>query len=375
MARGTKTLMAMSQLKTLPEQAGQLLIMGFDGTELTAKLRSTLSAIQPGGIILFARNIVEPHQTWELLRDCQKCVRTPLFMCVDMEGGTVDRLKDIIAPAPAAADVFATRSKKAFRLHGRVIGEEVCALGFNVDFAPVSDLAFAPSRAILTSRTVSDDPKVTVTYVREFLHGLRDKRVLGCGKHFPGLGEAKLDTHKKLPEIKKSMKALWNEDLVPYRELHRDFPFVMIAHAAYPDAVKEKLPASLSKKWLTDILRKKIGYKGIILSDDLEMGGVLAAASIGDAAVGTIRAGSDMYLVCRKDDYVWDSFEAVLGAAQRDRRFATRVAESAARVVTIKKKYGVGSRRVSAPNDKVVKKLRASLWEFAEDIRLTTASM
>ncbi len=367
--------MAISKLKTLPEQAGQLLIMGFEGTELTAQLRSTLSAIQPGGVILFARNIVEPRQTWELLRECQKCVRTPLFMCVDMEGGTVDRLKDIIAPAPSAADVFAIGDKKAFRLHGQIIGQEVCALGFNVDFAPVSDLALPPSRAILTSRTVSADPNETVTYVREFLRGLRDKKVLGCGKHFPGLGEAKLDTHKKLPEIKKGMKALWNEDLVPYRELHRNFPFIMVAHAAYPGAIKEELPASLSKKWLTDILRKKIGYKGIILSDDLEMGGVLAAASIGDAAVETLRAGSDMYLVCRKDDYVWDSFEAVLGAGQRDKRFGRRVADSAARVLAMKKKYGVGTHRVNAPNDKVVNKLRAALWEFAEDVRLASAAM
>lgn len=365
--------MALPKLATLPEQAGQLLIMGFDGTELTAKLRSTLSAIQPGGIILFARNIVEPRQTWELLRECQKCVRTPLFLCIDMEGGTVDRLKDIIAPAPSAADVFAIGNKKAYRLHGRVIGEEVCALGFNVDFAPVSDLGFEASRAILTSRTVSPDPKQTVAYVREFLRGLRDSKVLGCGKHFPGLGEATLDTHHKLAAIKKPMKALWNEDLVPYRELHRDFPFVMVAHAAYPDATKENLPASLSRKWLSDNLRKKIGYKGIILSDDLEMGGVLAAASIGDAAVGTLRAGSDMYLVCRKDHYVWETFEAVLHTAERDKRFAKKVADSAKRVLATKKKHGLDKRRVSPPTQKVINKLRASLWEFAEDLRLAKA--
>jgi beta-N-acetylhexosaminidase len=367
--------MAISKLSTLPEQAGQLLIMGFDGTELTAKLRSTISAIQPGGIILFARNIVEPRQTWNLLRDCQKCVRTPLFLCVDMEGGTVDRLKNIIAPAPPAAEVFATASKKAFRLHGRIIGEEVRAMGFNVDFAPVSDLALPPSRSILTSRTVSPDPNETVTYVREFLRGLRDYKVLGCGKHFPGLGEAKLDTHHKLAAIKKPMKALWNEDLVPYRELHRDFPFVMVAHAAYPEATREKLPASLSKKWLTDILRKKIGYKGIILSDDLEMGGVLSSARIGDAAVTTIAAGSDMYLVCHEHDNVWASFEAVLHKAERDKRFARRISESSKRVLALKKKHGLDKRRATAPTDKIINKLRRDLWQFSEEIRLVTAAM
>jgi beta-N-acetylhexosaminidase len=367
--------MAISKLNFLPGQVGQLLIMGFDGTELTAKLRSTLSAIQPGGVILFARNIVDPRQTWELLRDCQKCVHSPLFCCVDLEGGTVDRLKNVIAPAPAPAEVFASGSKKAFRLHGRVIAEEVRALGFNVDFAPVSDLALAASRTILTSRTVSPDPRETVTYVREFLRGLRDKKILGCGKHFPGLGEARLDTHHKLAAIKKPFKALWNEDLVPYRELHRDMPFVMVAHAAYPAATKEKLPASLSKKWLTDILRKKIGYKGIILSDDLEMGGVLSAASIGDAAVQTIAAGSDMYLVCHEHDNVWASFEAVLHAAERNKRFADKIADASKRVLATKKKFGITKRRVPAPTEKVVNKLRCDLWEFAEDIRLVKAAM
>jgi len=367
--------MAISKLSTLPEQAGQLLIMGFDGTELTGKLRSTLSAIQPGGIILFARNIVEPRQTWELLRECQKCVRTPLFCCVDLEGGTVDRLKDVVAPAPSAADVFASGSKKAFRLHGRIIGQEVSALGFNVDFAPVSDLALPPSRTILTSRTVSPDPKKTVTYVREFLRGLRDYKVLGCGKHFPGLGEARLDTHHKLAAIDKPLKALWNEDLVPYRELHRDMPFVMVAHAAYPSATKEKLPASLSKKWLSDLLRKKIGYKGIILSDDLEMGGVLAAAKIGDAAVGTIAAGSDMYLVCHEHDNVWASFEAVLHRGERDKRFARKISEASTRVLAMKKKHGLDKRRAPAPSDKIINKLRRDLWQFAEEARLVAAGM
>jgi beta-N-acetylhexosaminidase len=367
--------MAISKLNSLPEQVGQLLIMGFDGTELTDALHATLSAIQPGGVILFARNIVDPRQTWTLLRDCQKCVRTPLFCCVDMEGGTVDRLKEVIAPAPSAEEVFASGNKKLFRLHGRVIAEEVRALGFNVDFAPVSDLALPASRAILTSRTVSPDPKQTVTYVREFLRGLRDKKVLGCGKHFPGLGEARLDTHHKLAAIKKPFAQLWDADLVPYRELHRDMPFVMVAHAAYPAATKEKLPASLSKKWLTDILRKKIGYKGIILSDDLEMGGVLSAASIGDAAVRTLAAGSDMYLVCHKDDNVWASFEAVLNAAERNRRLASKIADSAKRVLAAKKKAGITNRRVPAPTEKAINKLRCALWQFAEEVRLTVASM
>src|SRR5579859_6742020 len=282
---------------TLAQQVGQLLIMGFDGTAVSAHLRTALATLQPGGVILFARNVESPRQTWELLRDCQADVATPLFRCVDLEGGTVDRLKNVIAPAPSVEAVAATADKKTFRRHGRLIGDECRALGFNVDFAPVFDLAFAASRSVLTSRTVSDDPKATIAYAREFLRGLADAHILGCGKHFPGLGEANFDTHKGLPAIEKSWKRLWAEDLLPYRRLRNAVAFVMVAHAAYTQVTGDRTPASLSRQWIADILRKKVGYKGLVVSDDLEMGGALAAGSIEHAAVESIRAGADIFLV------------------------------------------------------------------------------
>src|SRR5712692_10448653 len=164
---------------------GQLLIVGFDGTEMTAKLSSLLTRLQPAGVILFARNIKSPVQTWQLLRDCQKCGSTPLFTCVDLEGGSVDRFRDVLGPAPSAAEVFATGDRKLFRKHGQVIGENCRVLGFNIDFAPALDLAFEASRSVLSSRAVSADPREVEKYAREFLTGLRAAGVLGCGKHFP----------------------------------------------------------------------------------------------------------------------------------------------------------------------------------------------
>jgi beta-N-acetylhexosaminidase len=148
-------------LRTL---AGQLLTFGFDGTELTGTLRSALKTLKPGGIILFARNIESPQQTHALLKAAQKEAALPLFRCVDMEGGTVDRLKNVIGPAASVQEVVATGHRPYFRAHGQLIGAEVCALGFNVDFAPVLDLRFAASAAVLGSRTVSADPKATVAY-------------------------------------------------------------------------------------------------------------------------------------------------------------------------------------------------------------------
>src|ERR1700756_2230606 len=306
------------------ERIEQILIIVFDGLENSARLSSLLSRLQPAGVILFARNIQSPEQTWRLIRECQKCVATPLFTCVDLEGGTVDRFRDALGASPSAADVFDTGDRKLFRRHGKLIGENCRSLGFNVDFAPVLDLAFEASQSVMGSRAVSATPRETVNYAREFLAGLRAANVMGCGKHFPGLGEGKLDSHQELPVIEKPLKSLWAEDLVPYRTLRQQLPFVMISHAAYPQVTPDRTPASLSKTWITDILRKRIGYRNLIVSDDLEMGGVLSAAPIGEAAVEFIRAGGDLCLICHREDYIVQAYEALTKTAERDSKFARR---------------------------------------------------
>jgi len=354
----------------LPNELGQLLIIGFDGTETSLRVASLLKGVQPAGIILFARNIKTPEQTRQLLRECQKCVSTPLFTGVDLEGGTVDRFREVLGVTPSAADVFATDDARLARKHGQVIGENCRAIGFNVDFAPVLDLAFEASRSVMGTRAVSADPQETVAYAREFLAGLKAARVFGCGKHFPGLGEGKLDSHHELPVIEKSLKKMWAEDLVPYRMLARKLPMAMISHAAYPQVTKAKVPASLSKIWVTDILRKKIGYRGLVVSDDLEMGAVLSAAPVGEAAVEFVRAGGDLCLVCHREDCVLQAHEALTKAAERDAKFARRVAESSRRVLTFKKKHATWLRPGKAPSAAVVEKLTRRLWEFEEQVRL-----
>jgi len=291
-----------------------------------------------------------------------------------MEGGTVDRLRDALGPAPPAADVFATGDPELFQKHGKVIGENCRTLGFNVDFAPVLDLAFDASHAVLGTRAVSADPRETVAYARAFLAGLNDCRVLGCGKHFPGLGEGKLDSHHELPVVEKSRKDLWAEDLLPYRTLRRELPFVMVSHAAYPKVTKTKTPASLSKVWITDILRKRIGYRNLIVSDDLEMGGVLSAAPVGKAAVQFVAAGGDLCLVCHREDYVENAHEELLKAAARERKFAKRVADSARKITAFKKKYALSLRMGKEPSEAAIQKLTRRLWEFSEQVRLEPLS-
>ncbi len=362
--------MACNQQSGITSEIGQLLIIGFDGTAMSPQIASLLTRIQPAGVILFARNIVNGQQTHRLLKDCRASVREPLFTCVDLEGGRVDRFRNLTGPTPSAADVFASGTPKLFRQHGALIGRTCHALGFNVDFAPVLDLAFESSHSVMSSRAFSTDPKAVVGYTREFLAGLRSAGVIGAGKHFPGLGEGNLDSHHDLPVIEKSLKKLWEEDLIPYRLMKRELPMVLVNHATYPSVTRDNQPASLSKKWITDILRLRIGYSGLIASDDLEMGGVLKAAPIDRAAVEFVRAGGDLCLICHEEDNIQRAFETMVGEAERDPKFRRRVLESAKRVASFKRKSARLLRPTSSPKQENFERLSRQLWEFSEQIRL-----
>jgi len=365
--------------KSLDQLVGQLLIFGFegtgfDGTAQDTRLTALLADTRPAGIILFARNIQSPRQTHGLLKSIRRLVEQP-FLCVDMEGGAVDRLRDAIAPAPSVADVAAAGRRELFKEHGLIIGAEARALGFNVDFAPVLDLRLDGSLNVLGSRTASSEPPAIVAYARQFLAGLNDAGILGCGKHFPGLGEANLDSHFALPSVEKPWKNLWAEDLAPYRALARQVPLVMVAHCAYPAVTRDSTPASISQRWITGVLRKKIGYRGLVISDDLEMGGVLASLPIEEAAIAAIRAGADLFLVCHKEENVRRCYEAVLRQAERDVRFRRRVEQAARRVLAFKRKSPALNRRFPAPpSDAAVDRLRRRIWLLGEQLRAAAGS-
>lgn len=351
------------------------MIMGFDGVDLCTRLRTMLATFEPGGVILFKRNIEEAAQTHALLRQIEKSSAVPLFRSVDMEGGTVDRFRDVIGRTPSAYDVARTGSTKLFRQHGELIGGQLRALGFNTDFAPCFDLRLPESVGVMGPRTVSSDPRGVTRYAREFLTGLRSARILGCGKHFPGLGGAHLDSHQALPSVARTWKQVCEQDLVPYRELQRSLPFVMAGHVLYPKIARGNTPASLSKKWITGVLREKIGFNELVISDDLDMGGVLNSVSIEDAAVETLKAGSDIFLVCQREENVWRAYEAVLKRAESDKSFSKLVAMKAKRVLSFKTKSAeIQAKFPPPPTEAKVETLRRRVWEFSEAVRLTTNS-
>jgi beta-N-acetylhexosaminidase len=182
------------------------------------------------------------------------------------------------------------------------------------------------------------------------------------------LGEGNLDTHASMAVINKPWKKLWEEDLYPYRALKNKLPFVMVAHAAYPAVTKKEIPASLSSRWMRDILRSKIGYRGLIVSDDLEMGGVLSQGAIEDISVETLKAGADMFLICHNEELIWKSYEAVLFAAEKDRRFAEHIARACDRVLRLKATTKDFGKIAKPPDEQVIAKHRKQVEELRAEV-------
>jgi beta-N-acetylhexosaminidase len=351
---------------TLRHQVGQLIIAGVEGTELTALERAWLKLVRPGGIILFRRNIEAASQVTALLRDLTEIAGAPLFRCVDLEGGLVDRLRDLIAPMPSPAAVFATGKSTTFAKHGWLIAQEAKLLGFNTVFAPVLDLALPASASVMRTRVVSADPDDVAEYALAFIEALDAEGILGCGKHFPGLGGGTLDSHQALPLIERSWKELWDDDIAVFRALAPKLPMIMVSHAAYP-LVKDAVPASISPYWISTVLKKRIGFDGLVVSDDMEMGGILAQASMEEAAVQAVLAGMDVIEICRDPVLVLRAYEALVAEAERSAAFRRRVEAAAERVVEHKNRYldAVMPRPASVAQ---IEKLRSKVRKFAEEV-------
>ena len=351
-------------LMTLRQAAGKVLVVGLEGTELTALESAWLKLLQPGGVILFRRNIEAAAQTHALVQSAAQAVDHPLLRCIDVEGGTVDRLRDLIAPMPSPFAVAATKKPAFFEKHGNLIAKEVSLLGLNTTFAPVLDLRTPASEPVMTSRVVSGEPDQIIRYARSFLRGLARQGVLGCGKHFPGLGSGQVDSHHATPVINKPLPELWKEDLLPYRQLAKQLPMVMVSHATYAASVPE--PASVSAYWINEVLTREIGYKGLIVSDDMEMGGILKYTGIAEAAVQALAAGTHVVEICRNPALVFTAYEAILREAEASPVFARRLRNAAAKVANV---AAAGSKRLPpSPSKNAVKQLQTAVEVFARQV-------
>ena len=351
---------------TLRQAAGQVLVVGLEGAQLSAMEAAWLRLLRPGGVILFRRNIEDAAQTHCLLHTTQQAVESPMLRCIDVEGGSVDRLRDLIAPMPSPLAVAATNKPALFKKHGSLIGQEAHLLGLNTTFAPVLDLRTDDSAGVMTTRVVSGDPAQVVRYAKHFLEGLAQHDVLGCGKHFPGLGSGQVDSHHATPSITKPLSLLWKEDLLPYRQLATQLPMVMVSHAAYPAAVAE--PASVSGYWITEVLVREIGYQGLIVSDDMEMGGILSYMGIAEAAVRALAAGMHVVEICRDPALIFAAYEALLREAETSAAFARVLRRAATRVRAFHSVYRKANALPPVPTTVALKKTQGAVASFIEQV-------
>jgi beta-N-acetylhexosaminidase len=356
----------------LRHAAGSLLVVGVTGTELTGLERAWLKLVRPAGVILFRRNIADPRQTRALLSEATCLGVKDSFRCVDVEGGVVDRLRDALAPMPSAQAV--ARAARALdknglaRQHGELVARAMQAFGFNTTLAPVLDLGLSTSASVMGTRTSAETSTGVIEYVRGFLAGLSARGAVGCGKHFPGLGGGTLDSHLETPKIHRSWQELWREDLAPYRELHDELPMVMVNHAAYPDTAGRNRPASVSSYWIEKVLRKRIGYRGIVFSDDLEMGGILKFMPIEEAAVAAIRGGTDLLEICHSPELILRAYESMITEAERSAAFRSLLLTRASRLARLRSKlFASGVSPTLSP--KQFEALRNRVLRFGEEIK------
>jgi len=326
---------------TIKEKVGQLFFIGISGPELDAATEKFLNEIRPGGICLFARNIKSAQQTRELLDGLRRILPFKPFLSVDQEGGRVDRLRRVVGPMPAAnrfrqlshVEEFAAMNAEVLRL-----------LGFNMNFAPVVDVIDEerenPANG-LYSRAFGRSSYEVIDFAGTFLSELQSAGVVGCIKHFPGLGAASVDSHDELPSVGVSKVELTESDLVPFQTMigSGSAKMVMVAHAAYPsldlqetDQNGRLLPSSLSFHIVTKLLREEIGFGGVAITDDLEMGAIVKNYGIGDACRLAINAGNDMLAICANETAVCEGYEAILEAVEDGTISKLRIDEAVSRI-------------------------------------------
>ena len=334
----------------LEQQIGQFLFIGLPGTELDAETRALIEEVQPGGIIIFGRNVAGPEQLRELLDGVRELVPTPPLMGIDQEGGLVDRLRRIFTPMPAARTIRQHGDLAAARALGRITGEVLRMLGFNINFAPVMSI-MTDDRDLLSnglySRSFGRSPGEVLGYTTVYMRGLQGTGCLGCLKHFPGIGAGEVDSHEEMPVVRLSHDDLIAQDLAPYIELfqRRDdrVRCVMVSHGGFPNIdIREEVtggllePASLNYNIVTRLLREELGYKHLVITDDLEMGAIARHCEIEDAVVRASMAGEDMMLICASPEKILGGYRGLLAAAREGRLSPTRMKESLERIAKTK---------------------------------------
>ncbi len=324
---------------TIRDTVGQLLMVGFQGTELSRTFLDWLQEYRPGGVILFSRNLVDPEQVARLTNALQAhAPDSPLLIAIDEEGGCVSRLPQGFTTFPAASRIAECRSPDVAYEVAEVTAQELRAVGINMNLAPVLDVNSNPANPIIGDRAYGTQPERVCTYGMAVMQGLEDNGIIPCGKHFPGHGDTMTDSHHVLPVVDANRTRLDNIELEPFRQaIRRGLPALMTAHVRYP-ALDAEAPATLSRLILTDLLRNELGFQGVTLTDDMEMRAILDHQPIGKASVRALQAGADMIVICHQQERQREAVEAIEQALERGELSWERLTASVARIWALKEK-------------------------------------
>jgi beta-N-acetylhexosaminidase len=340
------------ELSELNIKIGRLFMAGMPGKELDAGTESLIRDYCLGGVILFSRNIESPVQLASLCKDLQEKAMTyhgiPLFLAIDQEGGAVARLREPFTVFPGNEAIGAdpepiTRARE----FAEVTAKEMALVGLNMDLAPVVDVRWGEPEKHLAGRTFSDDPKKVAMLGQVVIKALQENGVMAVAKHFPGLGKTSLDPHHYLPTIEQDDREMEEINLPPFKEaIAAGVSGIMTSHAIY-QSVEPELPATLSNKILTELLRKAIGFKGLILTDDLEMGAIKKKWGVAEGAAASFEAGSDVLLICEDQTRILESIEIIRARLIRGEISGHRLHQSLGRIMAAKSRFLKKSKKVS----------------------------
>jgi beta-N-acetylhexosaminidase len=315
---------------------GQLILGGFAGPELPSEYAAALRSGRRAGVILFRRNLPDLETAASLCLAVTQAARpATAFVSVDQEGGRVCRLQAPVLGLPPMRALGARGDEALVRSAARLLGRQLRALGFNVDFAPVLDVDTRADNPVIGDRSFSSDPEVVARFGAAFASGLDEAGLLACGKHFPGHGDTALDSHFALPCVDHDVGRLRSVELVPFARLAATLPALMTAHVLYPKLDPDR-PATLSPRVCSELLRHELGFRGVLFSDDLEMRAL--SGSVEERAVEAVQAGCDVLIISRNWELQERAHEALVLRAERDAHFRARCLEAARRSVTARER-------------------------------------
>ena len=326
---------------TIEEKVGQLIMVGFEGTQASAAIETHIRERFVGGVVLFSRNIQSPQQTAELTNQLQRLAsvtarQIPLFIGIDQEGGWVVRLRDGATVLPGNMALGATDSTELAERAGEITAVELAAVGVNLNFAPVMDVNNNLHNPVIGRRSFGESSELVSRLGVAYIQGLQRNDVLATAKHFPGHGDTTVDSHFDLPTVSHDLERIHALELQPFRAaIDADVAAIMTAHIIYP-ALDADRPATISPTILTDLLRKELRFDGLIITDDMEMKAIDDRYRSGEAAVMAIEAGADIVMVLWTPTKQIEVFDALLSAVKSGRISQTRLDQSVERILKSK---------------------------------------